>query len=268
MDSKDHGRKVGFKFSQILKPIGQVLRIGGAIASATTRTIGTQIILNPTGFAAPSGLAPALNFPSAVSTPIGGTPMAIDIGGLLGGISGVFSGSSGVLGQISNVAKIASAFVPQQTQQFQVQQIPQMPSPVLVSSAQQQSPQSGALVRATASRDVIDAGIKLLNRLGIHATQNSFASVLRRAVSSIASLARRTPTGTIVGVLTGLGLSALESNVLTAWHVQRRKGRRMNPANVHALRRAGRRIKQFHRLCQTLDTTRRPVARRKCAKVC
>ena len=40
--------------------------------------------------------------------------------------------------------------------------------------------------------------------------------------------------------------------------------RRMNPANVRALRRSVRRIESFHRLCTTTDRLRRPRSRKKC----
>lgn len=119
---------------------------------------------------------------------------------------------------------------------------------------------AAATVNAVASptgltRDIFNAGSKVLSRLGVSypASQSGFSSALRRSLGSIASLARRTPAGTIVSILAGLGLTALESYMLTAWYSQRRKGRRMNPANARALRRAARRIRSFHKLCTHTD---------------
>lgn len=256
-------------FGDIFKPVGQVLRAVGSFASGLTQTVGMQFITNPIAFSPtlPGGTF-NLSLPSAVQPPLVGTPMALNLGGILGTVGQAFGGQGGFLGNVGTALNIASQFVPAPKQAPQIflassaapsSPLPSIPSPMNL-------PMVG---RGGTTQEVFTAGIKVLNKLGLRPTTSSFNGMLRRTIGSIASLARRTPAGTVVSILAGLGLTALEANLLTAWHVQRRRGRRMNPTNVHALRRAGRRIKSFHKLCQTLDTARRPVSRgRKCAKVC
>ena len=184
----------------------------------------------------------------------GGSAMSLNIGGLLGNIGGILGGSSNkYISNVGQFAGLASQFIPQASSR-----IPSAPpgigggGGVMVSNNPVRS--SGANL----TQEVFNAGLKVLNRIGISypATAGGFARVLKRSISSMASLARRTPTGTIVSLLAGLGLTAYESTLLVAWHAQRKKGRRMNPANSKALRRAARRIKGFHRLCQHTDLIR------------
>ena len=193
--------------------------------------------------------------------------MALNIGGILGSFGQAFGNQGGFLGNVGSALNIASQFVP----------APKAPQVFLTSAASPTtplpsipSPMNLPMVgRGGTTSEVFTAGIKVLNKLGLRPSTTTFNGMLKRAIGSIASLARRTPAGTVVSILAGLGLTALEANLLTAWHVQRKRSRRMNPTNIHALRRAGRRIKSFHKLCQALDTSRRPVSRsRKCAKVC
>src|SRR5688572_24735783 len=136
----------------------------------------------------------------------GGNPaMAIDIGGLLKGISGVFgTGGTGIGSTIGNVASLASGFFPS----------PQMSQVVQTAVAPMSAPmammvRSGGMLPAPVNltKEIFDAGAKMLMRLGLTfpATAGGFSSALKRALSSIASLARRTPTGTMVSVLIGLG---------------------------------------------------------------
>lgn len=181
-------------------------------------------------------------------------PMALNIGNILGTIGGVIgknnaSGNSFVSG-LGGALTIASAFVPQRA----------AATPVVRKTAPVPMRPGGnvsVLPRAVSglTQEIFNAGTKVLGRLGIPftSTAGSFSSALRRSLGSIASLARRTPAGTIVSILAGLGLTALEANMLAAWYAQRKKGRRMNPANSRALRRAARRIKSFHRLCTHTD---------------
>lgn len=186
--------------------------------------------------------------------PTGATKMGINIGNLLGTIGGVIgknnmSGNSFVSG-LGGALTIASAIMPQRA----------AATPVVRKTAPVPMRPGGnvsVLPRAVSglTQEIFNAGTKVLGRLGIPfvATAGSFSSALRRSLGSIASLARRTPAGTIVSILAGLGLTALEANMLAAWYAQRKKGRRMNPANSRALRRAARRIKSFHRLCTHTD---------------
>ena len=180
----------------------------------------------------------------------GGQPMALNIGGILGQVGGIFGGGQNpIFSTVGQVASLASQFFPSQ-QMSQVVQTAVAPMQVMSMGVPALRGMATAL-----TREIFDAGGKVLARLGISysASPGAFSSTLKRALASIASLARRTPSGTMVSILIGLGLTALEANMLTAWHAQRKKGRRMNAGNPRALRRAARRIKSFHRMCSTID---------------
>lgn len=181
--------------------------------------------------------------------------MALNIGGLLGQVGQTFGGQPGAFGQLGTAAGLLSQFIPRPQFGGQITQ-----APMTVASR-------GAIVPVVGRGlpvDVANAGLKLLNRLGVIATPTAsgFTGALKRTISGIASLARRTPTGTIVSVLAGIGLSALEANLLTAWSSQRRHRRRMNPANIHALRKSVRRVESFHKLVRKIDIIRSPSVRR------
>lgn len=221
--------------------------VAGAVASAVT--------LNPLPLTLATAYTRAIAAParSAVQRqPVvqqGAKPMGLDVGGILGAVGNLFGGVSSVpaLQTFGNVvSSFAPAFSPQPTYNVQP-----MAQPMMVANRGVPAIRGGT----TMTQEIFNAGAKVLNQLGVQysATTGSFSSALKRTLSGIASLARRTPTGTIVGILAGLGLTALESNLLVAWHAQRKRGRRMNPANSKALRRAARRIKSFHRLCVHTD---------------
>lgn len=186
-----------------------------------------------------------------------GVPMALNIGGLLGGIGQAIGGLGSIGGVanpiasgLSNVLQIAGQFIPQPAAR-PVASVPAVISPTMIANR----PMGAMIPRTGLTQEVWNAGTKLLTRLGIGygASSSGFTSILRRSLSAIGSLARRTPVGTMVSVLAGLGLTVYEANLLTVWHSQRRRGRRMNPANSKALRRSIRRIKSFHKLCAATD---------------
>lgn len=184
-------------------------------------------------------LAPSLQ-------PTGVTPMGFDLGGFLQSIGGALGGSSNQsIAALGTVSQTASNF-------FQpTASVPAMSG----GGAMTVSRNLPAVRGGSLTKEVFDAGLQVLTRLGIPspASTGGFTSVLKRALTSIATLARRTPTGTMVSLLVGLGLGAYEASLLTIWHAQKKRGRRMNPANSKALRRSVRRIKSFHKLCQVAD---------------
>lgn len=181
-----------------------------------------------------------------------GQPMAFNVGQFLGGVGQALGGSSNpYLSSFGQIASLGSAFVPQGAaspmavsnpyggQVYPVGNTVNLPAKV---------PTSGM------TKDIFDAASKLLARLGIPVrSASAFIPTVKRALGGVIALARRTPAGTVISLLTGLGLTVMEANTLVAWQAQRRKHRRMNPANSKALRRAARRIKSFHRLCQHTD---------------
>jgi hypothetical protein len=184
----------------------------------------------------------------------GAQPMALNIGGILGTIGNIFGGAQNPIFEgISGAANIASQFFPTPTSNLPAISQPMM-QPTRVAAAMPMIRGMGTML----TKEVFDAGSKLLARLGIPygASTGSFTSALKRALGSVASLARRTPAGTLPNLLIGLGLGSLEAYLLTAWQAQRKRGRRMNPANAKALRRAARRIRSFHKLCTHTDLIR------------
>jgi len=191
----------------------------------------------------------------------GGSPMAVNLGGILGQVSTIFGGNQNPYFQtISNVAGLGSQFAPY----AQPVGLKTMATPAKGGVPMIPTGRGPAL-----TREVFDSGVKVLQRLGIPfgASPGAFSSALKRALSGVASLARRTPAGTMVNLLIGLGLAAGEAYLLTVWHSQRKKGRRMNPANSKALRRAARRIRSFHKLCTHTDLLRtrsRSAGRSRC----
>jgi hypothetical protein len=248
-------------FRALPKPVQSVaVQAAGAVASLVT--------MNP----APLALAKAYDSAFIPKDKItyesvaGGEPMAFNVGQFLGGVSQTFGGSSNpYLSGFGQIAGMASAFVPQAAA-----------APVVYAQAAGSAYPVSNTVNLPAkiptsgmTKDIFDAASKLLARLGIPVRSASgFIPAAKRALSGVASLARRTPAGTVISLLTGLGLTAMEANLLVSWQAQRRKHRRMNPANSKALRRAARRIKSFHKLCTHTDLLkthhRRPAVGRKC----
>lgn len=235
--------------SNIVKnPVSTVTK---AVVSGGTSLVSPQIskALTPVTSTLynPQLIAPALG----VAT---GGPMGFNIGGFLGGISQAFGTSQ--LGAIQGLGQIAGAIAPAFTQQ---------PYAMTVGNQQTQpqvvAPSAGQVI----TKEVFDAANKLLGRLGIAPKSvGAWFRAVDRTLRSIAALARRTPAGTIVSLLIGLGLTAVETNLLVTWWATKKlkKRRRMNSANAKALRRAARRIRSFHRLCQLTDVVKSRAPRR------
>lgn len=187
----------------------------------------------------------------SVVSPPRSNAMGFNIGQFLTGASAILGGGSNpYASQLGGAAQLASAFFPQPTARPAVMQSPSYQMPATMVS------NSPIAIRAQAmTAEIFNAGLSLLSRLGLPApaSQGAFSRNLKSALGSIASLARRTPSGTMVSLLVGLGIAVYEANLLTVWFAQKKRGRRMNVANAKALRRASRRIKGFHRLCTHTD---------------
>lgn len=191
---------------------------------------------------------------------IGATPMAFNTSGFLGNVGNIlgqtpFGGSTG--GQLLGAGlQIGSALTARATP------VANKPMSAPMTGAQLGTPTN---VRGL-TKEIFEAGVKILSRLGIpyRASVGSYTGALKRTLTSIAALAKRTPAGTIVSILMGLGLTAMEAYQVATWYQTKKRHRRMNPANSRALRRSVRRIKAFHRLCGDADvikSRRRPMAR-------
>jgi hypothetical protein len=252
----------------IAKPITQVATSISKLTPGSLLKVASQgPVLGPINFVAGSTapkIAPYVQLGSNLATlavnPTGATKMAVNIGGILGTVGGILgnTNSSGnqLIQGLSGALQIAGQLVPAKSN--------------VVTMAAAKAPAAQQMVSVGAGKgipaDVANAGMALLNKLGIRVSSaNAFIPTLTRALGSIASFARRTPAGSIVSVLVGMGIALNAANTMVAWYSTKRKRRRMNPANAHALRRAARRIKSFHKLCQHTDlikTHRRSAPRR------
>lgn len=235
------------------KTVKQVLAVGLALAAPFAGGAAPLLLAGSQLLAKPKQPKPVLPPSTAIRST---QPMAFDIGQFIGNVGGILSKSPGLAANpyaagLGSAFSVASAFIPQKKAAMTTvaRRLPVTPI--------RPGGNVSVLPRAVSglTQEIFNAGTKVLGRLGIpfKATAGSFSAALRRSLGSIASLARRTPAGTIVSILAGLGLTAIEANMLAAWFAQRKKGRRMNPANSRALRRAARRIRGFHKLCTHTD---------------
>lgn len=192
-------------------------------------------------------------------------PMAINLGGLLGSVGTILGGVQGQnasgIRTVGALAQIAGAAIPVSTRK-------PMSAPSVSTMPALSTSVVGSAVGSALTQEVVNVGSLLLGKLGIRIRSIAgFAPALKRALAGIASIARRTPGLSMVSVLMGLGFAAQSANLLVAWYHQKKRHRRMNPANSKALRRAARRIKSFHRLCMHTDvikTSRRSSGRSRC----
>jgi len=265
----------------IAKPVTSVATSLSNLTPSTLLKYASQgPVLGPINFVAASTapkIAPYIQLASTVASVAvnptgltGASKMALNIGGLLGALGGVLGGSNATqnpyVSGLSGVLQLAGSAIKAPS--------PKAPAPgrAIITTPGAAMVISGAATKGL-TKEIFTAGAKVLGRLGIpyKASTGSFSSALKRALGSIASLARRVPSGTMVSILAGLGLTAMEAYMLAAWYSQKKRVRRMNPANSRALRRATRRIKSFHKLCQHTDiikTHRRssPSFARKCVR--
>lgn len=169
----------------------------------------------------------------------GASSMAFDIGGFLGKVGGILSGSElPVLTRVGGVADIASRFFPPRG-------VPPG-GPVTVDARPVMAAAGPAL------RSVATVGRSFFNKFpnlatAIQGYRNMGKNVTR---AKLWSLVRRFGPELIIsgGILTAAAVSELM--IAGPGH------RRMNPANVKALRRSMRRLESFHHLCQRVDRLR------------
>lgn len=159
--------------------------------------------------------------------------MGLDLGGILGTVGGIFGGNQNPVFQgISNVANLAQQFVPQSTALAVRPPISSVPAPRAM------TPMASAAVGRSFFQKFpnLANAIQQLRNRGMHVKRSQLWSLLKRF-------------GPELLVTGGLLTAAAVSELMIAG-----PGRRtMNPANSKALKRAARRIKSFHRLCQTTD---------------
>lgn len=174
--------------------------------------------------------------------------MALNVGGILGAVGGIFGGGQNPYFQgISGAANIAAQFFPQPTAN-----LPQVRSPGLVAIP------TMAAVPAIRAGAVVARGF--FNKFPALATaiqgfRNQGKNVKRSQLYSM--LKRFGPDVLITG---GILSAAAVSELMIAGPGHRR----MNPGNVKALRRSMRRLESFHHLCQRADKLRSPRRRKGC----
>lgn len=186
--------------------------------------------------------------PAVATVASGGAPMAFNFGNFLGGASKVLAQNTNPY--LSGLGQMTSAFAPAYTP-------PSYGAPTTQPQAQAYpvAAQLPVARQPSLTRDIFNIGAKVLQKigLGVPANAGQFSNVLKRSMSALSAIARRSPTGTILTVLGSLGLSAMEAAQLATWYQQKKRRRRMNPANHRALKRSIRRIHSFHKLCSSAD---------------
>lgn len=242
----------------------------GGKAAEIARSVGTAIATIVPAF---TPLAPFYAAGSALAeqTRRSQEGMALNIGGILSAAGGILGGAN--LGQFTDLSRIlggslqlaGSAFTPQPTMVSQPVYNPLPPyyppqpvitQPQVVRTSAPAMTAAGAAMAGIVSKE----GLKFL-LAKVAAALGRKGITLSRVVSLVRSWGRFLgPTA----VATSLGLEVAELAILLSAH-SAKKRRRMNPANAHALRRAARRIKSFHRLCSHTDVIKRRGARRAAA---
>lgn len=181
----------------------------------------------------------------------GGSPVA---GNFLGGLAGILNTTSGLGGNIGTLSQIGSGFL----SGFLPAQGPVAGRPIMSGPGVATPTMAVAPAITGAARAVTGLIAPILEKLSFNLGRNVS---LRAAMIIIRRLGKVISSPTAIAVALGLTIGELEQ-ILVANSVQGSQGRRMNPGNVKALRRAHRRIKSFHKLCGDNDTLRAPRRRR------
>jgi hypothetical protein len=190
---------------------------------------------------ASTGLAVATKNPSYLLPTQGAQPMGLDLGGILNSVGQAFGGNqNSYFNAISNIATTAAQFVPQQTS---------LAARPLLPAAGGAVARAGAMVgRSFFNRfPNLATAIQQLRNRGMNVKRSQLWTLLKRF-------------GPEVLVTGGLLTAAAVNELMVAGPGRRR----MNPGNVHALRRSMRRLQSFHKLCVTADQLRRPRSRKGC----
>ena len=239
------GKNIGKTIGDVLVPTSlKDLATGAQVVS-----LPLSAMTNPVGTAA--GVGSLLSSQPTGTT--GGNPMAI--GNVLGGFKGVLDTVGTFGGYQGSIAKIGSGFL----SGFLPAQGPRESS-----FPQSQFPQATQTMAMTPS---IAGGLASIQGILLKIAASVGKNVSFRAAMIIVRRLLKT-LGSPQAVAAALGIATTElSMLLVAQSMVGRSGRRMNPGNVKALRRAHRRIKSFHKLCGDNDRLRAPRRRSSSAKV-
>lgn len=188
---------------------------------------------------------------------------------LFGGILGALAGAGSFLGKVTGVLGAVRALSPAAPVSF-------LPASGPVVSVGPSPAPNGDLIGMAGTGGILGAGpLRALPLLAgaasaltrmvapilvkIAQATGSTTMTLRRAVKIVRRMGRVIAPASIA---IALGLTIEELGTLILADSQRPR-RRMNPANVSALRRSMRRIQSFHRLCQKADLLRGPSRSRR-----
>lgn len=178
----------------------------------------------------------------------GGSPMAINIGGLLSNIGGILGGIQGANAAPIRALGVASSLVGSAIPAKATR--PSLPSPSAGANGPK-VPMLGASV-GTIARSFFNKYPNLAT--GLQRLRNAYGKKITRA--KLYSIMKSYGPAFLVqaGILTAAAVSELA--------MAGPGRRRMNAANVHALRRSLRRLESFHHLCSKVDKLRRPSHRK------
>lgn len=249
-------KKIKKGFKSVTKTVAKVAPkaiVATATGGASLVVPGLNKTLQP--LLAPTNLSQLANTARLVAAPAtGGQSMAFNTNQFLGAVGGILSNSPiNAFQTAGNLATLTQQFLPATTAKPITYNQPMQGQAMTVSNVPAKNPPITQEIWNILAN-------KLLPRLGftVPANMATFLSRAKKALGAIASLARKTPAGTMVSVLMGIGLTVYEANLLTGWYATKKKRKRINPANARALRRSVRRIRSFHRLCQHADVLGRP----------
>lgn len=170
-----------------------------------------------------------------------------DFGKILGAVSGVFAGQPGALGVAGQIGSAVLAPRPASGP------IPGLNGGGAV--AQPAMMAAGPVARAI-STFIGPVLIKIATKLGRRTMSVREGIRIARRIGKYGDAA-------FVATAMGITLGELANLIFAGSQVPRR---RMNPANVKALRRSMRRLESFHRLCQRADALRGRGRRRSATK--
>lgn len=263
-------RKVKKAIRKVKKPAKRVIAgvaTGGLTEVARATGIAPGLPDLAESVLAPTSLGDLSTSLSAIQNPGGAVAQAITgvepigstggmpVGGnFLGGLAGVLnttSGFGGGIGQLSQIGQgFLSGFLPAQGPISGRPLATQGPAPIQTMAAT-------PIIRGATQAVMGVIGpilAKLSNNLGKSIS-------LRAAMIIIRRMGKILQSPTAIAAALGLTIGELEQ-ILVANSVQGSQGRRMNPGNVKALRRAHRRINSFHKLCSDNDRLKTPRRRR------
>lgn len=219
-------------------------------ASITAPIVGTALG-GPTGGIIANAVVTGIGAGTGQTQPTGPTGGIAPMGlftDILRGTQGALGGLSGVGGNVGTIANVSSGFLsgflpaqgPRTPQVFQ--------APIQQTMAAGPIIQGGRAVASAVSSFAAPILAKMSQALGRNISLRAAMIIIRRLGKFLTSPAA---IGAAIG-LTGSEVAQL----ITANALNGSRGRRMNPGNVRALRRAHRRIESFHRLCGKNDTLR------------